>query len=894
MKRIKNVYDLISFKASIILIMFLSLLILHFPSYLYAQECVGDYVLTSQSEVDNFNCTSVTGSLLIYEAVAGSITNLNELAALTSIGRLNLYRNAALANIDGLAALTTVGNVKIYGNAALTNIDGLAGLTSVNDLRIEENAALTNIDGLAALTSIEDDLWVLYNAALTDIDGLAALTSIGKRLTLSGNAALTNIDGLAALTSAESVNIYGNAALTNIDGLAGLTSVMELYIEDNAALTNIDGLAALTSAESVNIYGNAALTNIDGLAGLTSVMELYIEDNAALTNIDGLAALTSIGLYLNIAGNASLTNLDGLAALTSIECGLNILNNDALTNLDGLAALTSIGKCACRPKATNLVSLLIVGNDSLTNIDGLAALTSIRGSLYIAGNAVLANLDGLAALKFVGTSWELNEGGYDCSPIEESIYIIDNAALMKCCGLYPLLTVGTVEGEIEIEDNYTGCNSIEEILNAGPCCNLDSKFKETNIIDGVEYYTDRGYTLTSVPSDYAGMNAIITPNDDRNLTTASDYLTFEMPYDGTVYVAFDSRAISKPSWMNGFIDTSDVLLTSLSTQPFLKIYSKMYYQGDCVNFGANKASGFVGDTVSNYIVLYGAGGPPATCTLASRFAEKTLYYGMTYYTDRAYTLTSVPSAYAGMDAILTPNDDRDMTTSTGYLTVEMPYDGTVYVAFDSRAISEPSWMNGFIDTGDVLLTSLSTQPSLKIYSKIYDEGDCVNFGANKAPGFVGGTVSNYIVFYSDGNIGPGDCTLDTKFEISTMAIGAYYYTDRDYMITGGVPSWMLGRMLIRPPNDDRFNEAASGYIRFTNTVDWWVYVLFDSRSSSIPTWLNGWELRSEKITTSLATQPYLKMYRKMFDAGQCVDLGGNYGPGSSTETRSNYAVVYGK
>ena len=129
-----------------------------------------------------------------------------------------------------------------------------------------------------------------------------------------------------------------------------------------------------------------------------------------------------------------------------------------------------------------------------------------------------------------------------------------------------------------------------------------------------------------------------------------------------------------------------------------------------------------------------------------------------------------------------------------------------------------------------------------------------------------------------------------------MAIGAYYYTDEKYMITGGVPDWMLGRMLIQSPNIkyESYNWFASGYIRFTNPVSWWVYVLFDSRSASIPTWLNGWELRSERITTSLATQPYLKMYRKMFDAGQCVDLGGNYGPGSSTETRSNYVVVYGK
>ena len=92
------------------------------------------------------------------------------------------------------------------------------------------------------------------------------------------------------------------------------------------------------------------------------------------------------------------------------------------------------------------------------------------------------------------------------------------------------------------------------------------------------------------------------------------------------------------------------------------------------------------------------------------------------------------------------------------------------------------------------------------------------------------------MFYSDGNVGPGDCDLDTKFDMSTMAVGAYYYNDRDYTITGGVPDWMLGRKLIQPPNDERNNNAASGYIRFINPVSWWVYVLFDSRSSSVPTW----------------------------------------------------------
>jgi hypothetical protein len=290
--------------------------------------------------------------------------------------------------------------------------------------------------------------------------------------------------------------------------------------------------------------------------------------------------------------------------------------------------------------------------------------------------------------------------------------------------------------------------------------------------------------------------------------------------------------------------------------------------------------------------------------LASKFAETTLTSGIEYYTDRSYQLTSVASFYDDMEAIITPNDDRNRTDASGYLTFTMPYDGTVYVAYDSRATSLPNWMNGFIDTGDVIETSLSTQPYLNIYSRAYEQGDIVNLGANKATGFVGDTVSNYIVFYSDGSGGVSDNTDETtsadsslagSFEESSVATRAYLYTDRSYYIKGGIPNWMIGRTLIQTPNDERYNSASSGYINFINTVDWWVYVLFDSRSASIPNWLEGWELRSDyRIYTSLSTQPYLKVYRKLFDAGEIVDLGGNYGPGASDETRSNYVVVYGK
>jgi hypothetical protein len=149
-----------------------------------------------------------------------------------------------------------------------------------------------------------------------------------------------------------------------------------------------------------------------------------------------------------------------------------------------------------------------------------------------------------------------------------------------------------------------------------------------------------------------------------------------------------------------------------------------------------------------------------------------------------------------------------------------------------------------------------------------------------------------VVFGKDGCT---NCTLDPKFDETSMVNGTFYYADRTYAIEGGIPSWMIGRTLIQTPNDERKNNSGSGYIRFQNPESWWVYVLFDSRSSSVPAWLNGWEWRSQyRIYTTLETQPYLKVYRKWFEAGACVNLGGNYGAGASYEYRSNYSVVYGK
>lgn len=208
----------------------------------------------------------------------------------------------------------------------------------------------------------------------------------------------------------------------------------------------------------------ADISNLDGLSALTDVASsLYIQNNPVLVDIDGLSALTTVNRNLWIQNNASLDDLDGFSALTSVGDLLAIFENNALTSINGLSTLTVVGG-----------SLVIRDNAILVDVDGLSALTNVAGSeradqrfLHIENNAALTNLDGLSALTSMGIR------GLDWTVA----LIIKNEALSQCTGISRLVdrwddaepgpggsVLPDVAGEVIINDNLAGCNSIEEIL----------------------------------------------------------------------------------------------------------------------------------------------------------------------------------------------------------------------------------------------------------------------------------------------------------------------------------------------------------------------------------------------------------------------------------------------
>ena len=112
------------------------------------QICTGDVVLSSQAEVDAFNCTEITGSLTISGT---GITNLNGLASLQKVSGDLRIGETNITTLDGPPVLDFVGGRLEISSMLLTTIKGFASLRTVGTLQIIQNNNLTELEGFSSL-----------------------------------------------------------------------------------------------------------------------------------------------------------------------------------------------------------------------------------------------------------------------------------------------------------------------------------------------------------------------------------------------------------------------------------------------------------------------------------------------------------------------------------------------------------------------------------------------------------------------------------------------------------------------------------------------------------------------------------------------------------------------
>jgi len=132
-------------------------------------------------------------------------------------------------------------------------------------------------------------------------------------------------------------------------------------------------------------------------------------------------------------------------------------------------------------------------------------------------------------------------------------------------------------------------------------CVSPNPYKQNYRQAGDSYYTDRTYTLTSVPAILDGGVWIVTANDDKS-NTRNDYLEFSIDRDVDVYVAFTPTATSLPNWLATFAATGAIVGVSAGT-PALNLYQKFYASGSVITLGGNVAAGIAGGGNNNFVVI---------------------------------------------------------------------------------------------------------------------------------------------------------------------------------------------------------------------------------------------------------------------------------------------------
>ncbi|MEM9918717.1 MAG: Ig-like domain-containing protein [Bacteroidota bacterium] len=410
-----------------------------------ARSCQGNFFITNNASIQTLleGCTTVDGSIRIE---GNDVNNLFFLYALAEVKGALRIENTQIRSLFGLQALQQIdSSFFIYNNAQLRDLEALENLQQARDLGISSSPL---IDDLSAFTTIEqlNNLGIIDMAGLTDLQSLSGWAPTGL-----GNLALVN-----------------NANLQSTNGWSvGSTSLDFLTLINCPKLSNIDELSTLRAIGNLNLTRLEKLDDLSAFSNLEQLDRLFLEFNDGLTSLMGFEQLTTLK-RLSLVGNKALKNFRGLEQLTEVDEDIIIAVNEGLESLRGLENLSRVNG-----------NFQIAQQGELRTLDEIANLSFVGRTFSLQNNDQLDNLDGLSQLSSVGTAVQ--------SPNQDfGLIIVDNDALEDCCGLLPLLTFGSVNGDVVLRDN-PGCQSVDDIL-TNCTQNRSSDFKQYFDYEGMLPY----------------------------------------------------------------------------------------------------------------------------------------------------------------------------------------------------------------------------------------------------------------------------------------------------------------------------------------------------------------------------------------------------------------------
>jgi len=184
------------------------------------QICPGNLTLSTQAEVDAFQCREISGSLTIS---GEDIVDLGPLSRLQTIGSyLSISDNTTLTHVvDAFPSLTTVGGgIFVYYNPNLVVFSGFDALPETGDnIDFWYNNSLARVLGFGSLQTAGWSLEFGGNQDLVSIPEFKSLQTISSSLFVLDNRSLPSISGFNALQYVDwSFNILNNIKLNSLCG----------------------------------------------------------------------------------------------------------------------------------------------------------------------------------------------------------------------------------------------------------------------------------------------------------------------------------------------------------------------------------------------------------------------------------------------------------------------------------------------------------------------------------------------------------------------------------------------------------------------------------------------------------------------------------------------------
>lgn len=321
--------------------------------------------------------------------------------------------------------------LKINGdNSSITNLNGLSAITDGMKILII-NTEIQDFSGLHNL-STTTNLGIWFNPNIQNLDGLTALQTIG-RLEIWINNAMLNLTGIDNIQFIGSLNLFENALLEDISELSFIDTLDTLVIGGNS-LNNLSGLENLHTVQGDLSISNEQLQNFDELSNLQTIGgSLYLLNNG----VQNLSAFSSIqtleDLYVVLCPN--LSDLSGLENIQTITGRLRIGFNPGLNDLTVFNSIHSVG------------NLDIYQNQNLQMLKGIENLQEVSGRVLIADNPVLSDITAIGGM----------------SPQISELVISNNPNLSICKNAFVCAVVDDPTVAKFINNNNTGCNSVEEV-----------------------------------------------------------------------------------------------------------------------------------------------------------------------------------------------------------------------------------------------------------------------------------------------------------------------------------------------------------------------------------------------------------------------------------------------